>query len=262
MSDSEVLESELSVDPAESDNSTNGSYSDVRRGAPARGRGRPRSRGGTRSRRGRGRARGSTSGRGRGTRRTVRSTTTTPDPEDVLQQRKEFAKDKVENMSEREAKDFLLEVVERHPTFVLDVMETTDVQPQGHHPPPAAGGQNLPWCSCGKCRDMPTPEERVCCGRNPDACLSLVPDFNILVLDEAVLALGRLYRQDALVFPEDENYNKANRHQAYRQYTLWVHGRLRVGERKVVPSCCTWKIRDKYPDPYGQYVGYSAGRLN
>lgn len=83
----------------------------------------------------------------------------------------------------------------------------------------------------------------------------------MLVLDEAVLALGRMYRRDILVVDDDADWNKANRHQGYRQYILWTHGRLGAGKRRVIPSCCVGTIRDRYPDPFGQYTGHVAGRI-
>nr|XP_019930452.2 uncharacterized protein LOC105347225 [Crassostrea gigas] len=78
---------------------------------------------------------------------------------------------------------------------------------------------------------MPTDKEKLYCQRNADSCVSHLPDFDVHVLNlnEAVLALARLYRQDILAMPEDIDRNRANRHTAYRQFVLWHHGKLGTG---------------------------------
>jgi len=83
-------------------------------------------------------------------------------------------------------------------------------------------------------------------------------DFQVLLLDEAVLALTRLLRRDILVYDEDLDHMAATRHTAY---ILWTFGHLGAGDRRVIPSCCVWKIRDKFPDTFGQYTGYKPSRL-
>ena len=64
-----------------------------------------------------------------------------------------------------------------------------------------------------------------------------------------------------LVSSEDADFNKNKGIAAYRQFILWQHGRLATGMRRIIPSCCVWTIRDKYPDKYEQYVGYVPSRL-
>ena len=81
-------------------------------------------------------------------------------------------------------------------------------------------------------------------------------------MDEGVLNLARMYRRDLLVFDDEADISKANRHAAYRQFVLWQHGRLTAGGRRVIHSCCVWPIWDRHPDPYGQYRGFLPGRLN
>ena len=82
-----------------------------------------------------------------------------------------------------------------------------------------------------------------------------------MILDEFVLKVAQMYRQGVLALPQDVDYNKGKRNAAYRQYILWHHGRLGVEVRHIIPSCCVWAIWDKYPDQYGQYVGFVPSRL-
>ena len=60
----------------------------------------------------------------------------------------------------------------------------------------------------------------------------------MLILDEAVWVLTRMYRRDVFVINDDDDVRKANRHLGYRQFVLWQHGMLGAGQRMVVPSWC------------------------
>ena len=81
-------------------------------------------------------------------------------------------------------------------------------------------------------------------------------DFYTIVLDELVLEVAARHRDDVLAQPSDQDYHRGRRHTAHRQYILWLHGYLGAGNRRVVPSCCVWRIRRKCPDSLGQYAGF------
>ena len=84
--------------------------------------------------------------------------------------------------------------------------------------------------------------------------------MDLFILDPAVLAIANLYRADMLAAVQRHD-NDARRHDAYRQFILWRHGRLGRGQRRVIPSCCVWRIRGEYPSADGTYTGFVPSRL-
>ncbi|KAK3581662.1 hypothetical protein CHS0354_022267, partial [Potamilus streckersoni] len=48
-------------------------------------------------------------------------------------------------------------------------------------------------------------------------------DFDLVVLDEVVLLVAQMYRQDVLAIEEDNDYNRGKRPAAYRQFILWTY---------------------------------------
>ena len=112
----------------------------------------------------------------------------------------------------------------------------------------------LPWCVCGKCRHMDQPVEQVCCRRR-DCCITDLEAFEIIALDVSVLSVAILNRCE--LTGDDPEYSPASyRKAAYRQYIVWQNGYLGPGNRRPVPACVVWAIRDRFPEPSGIYLGF------
>ncbi|XP_070564226.1 uncharacterized protein [Ptychodera flava] len=240
------MESTHETSPTDSTDSSVITKSQARRGRQ-RGRGSGRGRG--QGRRGRGRGRGASRGGRLGTRadEALRD----------VQQRKNILR-MLQKMTPEQMHDLLLQVVERDISLIFDLAVPSE-QAGGYHPGPSQSSQD--WCVCQNCRQMPTLAERKCCGKMPEFCISRLPDFRVICLDEGVLAVARAYRMDMMATNDFDDYHKCNWHAAYQQFILWQHGKLGAGNRRVIPGCCVWAIRDKYPDQFGQYTGFIPTRF-
>eukprot|EP00794_Sanderia_malayensis_P012428 gene12428-13713_t len=110
------------------------------------------------------------------------------------------------------------------------------------------------WCKCGQCIEMPTQAERACCQN--DAKKHEHPLFENHCLTEHNLELAMQSNADHLNYPFDPSNNACWRYTAYRQYTIWVWGKLGRSNRKVIPSCIVHKIRKRFPDHNAVYTGF------
>lgn len=59
-------------------------------------------------------------------------------------------------------------VCKREPSLLLDILDSPqDTNPAQEHMTTAPS-----WCTCSFCREMPTIQENVCCGKTPQNCHS------------------------------------------------------------------------------------------
>ena len=160
---------------------------------------------------------------------------------------------KVEALSREDVNDLAIRLIKRTPGLFEDFMEAHVRPPPIPQPEPS-----LNWCKCGRCREMAREIEKKCCRQTRIECHSISPRFRRLCLDPQVLDIVRYNLEDQYARARDRG-NRPYRHAAYRTYVHWQYGRLGLGNRRVVPSCCTWAIRVVYPSVNGHYVGFQAG---
>ncbi|XP_043566173.1 uncharacterized protein LOC122560045 [Chiloscyllium plagiosum] len=163
-------------------------------------------------------------------------------------------------LSRSKLEGIFVQLAKKNPGLIIDLLQDA---PSGHIP--NGPSTEIPsWCVCGLCREMPTDIEKVCCGKTEEHCISTSCAMANLCLNDAVLYLMLMYRNElfGLHSLPAENYNRELRHAAYRQYIMWQHGRLGTNSKRIIPSCCVWGIRTAFPDPGGEYSGFQPSRLS
>ncbi|KAH3706183.1 hypothetical protein DPMN_036968 [Dreissena polymorpha] len=79
----------------------------------------------------------------------------------------------MKTMPREQLEEIILGVLDENPGLILDFHKPVARGEGGYHPP--EGAESPDWCVCGKCREMPTQAERICCEREPRHCFSLLP---------------------------------------------------------------------------------------
>lgn len=129
---------------------------------------------------------------------------------------------------------------------------------------------NTAWCECSQCKVENREIDCLCCqevaalnekfDKSSVKCITEDEEFQTLCLNKAVLenVLTGLHdsRGDHL---EKDITNRSYRYAAYKQFTWWVYKRLGKGNRRVIPSCALWVIRNMYPELNENYVLYNEG---
>jgi len=145
-------------------------------------------------------------------------------------------------------------------------------------------GHNI-WCSCSFCAPMATNQESKCSHEDHmlieirnEECITLEEGFLTTVFNEHVhliiehnIALNPNTQdvplqeeteespQENIIDPESlEAANK--RYMAYRTYVRWICAGFKLGHRNrvVIPSCVIMAVRERWPDPKGNYRGHIA----
>ena len=98
---------------------------------------------------------------------------------------------------------------------------------------------------------------------NSMTCITESTELQTLCLNTAVLKNVLTGLRDARGdHLENVCSNLSLRYAAYKQFTWWVYKNLGKGNRRVIPSCVLWKIRDMFPEVDKQYVLYSEGKAD
>lgn len=121
---------------------------------------------------------------------------------------------------------------------------------------PRGSTSNPVWCTCGRCQIFDDPRMNICCRQSQ--CITSKAEFRNLCLRHDVLEIANIlnwsYRTN-----QDPSFSCSTfRNQAYRNFILWQHGRLGAGRRIPVPACVCRTVRQRFPEPSGQYTGYHS----
>uniref|UniRef100_A0A8C5PJ99 P2X purinoceptor 7-like n=1 Tax=Leptobrachium leishanense TaxID=445787 RepID=A0A8C5PJ99_9ANUR len=100
---------------------------------------------------------------------------------------------------------------------------------------------NTDWCLCGKCHQMPTIEESICCQE-------------IEKIKEQFLENSQCICED--VYVNQRLVDRENVIDLYRYGMSFQRKRLRPRRRRPIPSCVVHHIREAFPSPDNIYLGF------
>lgn len=138
-------------------------------------------------------------------------------------------------------------------------------------------GQEHEWCKCNNCSTSTVQcaaKEAVCCQDKSELsefvqfgqCVTDQSFFQAQLLSEDGLQYNRLIIASVIKDASSRNKflskpfdNTLKRHICYRNFVAFTNGGQPMGRnnRVVLPRCVVNKIRETYPDPQGNYTGYS-----